>query len=143
MSVRDAIESLQAEAKAIEERLDGINIAIAELQKYSAVEIRKPKRTRIVVESQSARVRRSIADALFDAGMEMHRKELMAILREQELYPGQEPEKEMRNMASQLSDDDRFERTSDSGSGYWRLTEGAYAELSKQADAVAGLADPA
>ena len=134
MSVEDAIARLQAKARPLEERLNRIHIAIAELEELPSVEVGKIKRTRVDVESHSAKVRRSIADVLFKEGMEMHRKELMAKLREEGLYPGQDLQKEMRDMASQLSDDRRFEKVSEFGSGYWRLTKEAQAELSRQAE---------
>ena len=135
MSVKETIIQLKAKAQPLEERLDRIHIAIAELEDLLPVEkVEKSQRMRVVVESHSGKVRHAIAEALFTEGTEMHRRELMEKLREEALYPGQDPQKEMRNMASQLSDDRRFVKVGKLGSGYWRLTDIAWAEMESQAD---------
>ena len=131
MDLKEAISRIRGEARELQERLDKLNFTIETMQKLAA-ENSKPKRSRTAGDSHSTRVRRSIASMLLENAEGVHRKELMERLREGGVYPGEDLEKEMRNLSSQLSDDERFIKVDDSGSGYWTFTEDAWEELAGQ-----------
>ncbi len=129
MEIQRAIVMLEMKADLLRERLNGHLEAIEELKELANEKEEKLKKPRQVEESRGARVRSTITRLLAQEDKGLHRKDLMAKLREEGIYDGTDPQKEMSHMSFQLSSYKRFEPVDQSGSGYWRLTEAARAEL--------------
>ena len=117
MEVRVAIESLQNRADDLQQQLNGVNIAIAELRKLSDAPARSLRPTS---ESLSKRAKNTMAQILRDEGP-LHRKELQARLKQHEIEI-----EDMRLLASYLSVDKRFIPVN-KGNGVWGLTQEASA----------------
>ena len=121
-------EALKVEYRGLEIEIAATDMALEILHKVSRGK-GNPGRARASTGNSGSTVKEAIAEVLFQHGSEMHRKDIMAALVTEDVYPGEDPSKEMRYMASHLSADRRFEKAGNPGSGIWQLTDEARAEM--------------
>ena len=125
MTISTALARLYERRRQVEGQLAGINIAIDVLQTTTPNDT--PKRKRQVRDSRSGRIKNAIVDmfhSVHPVDGQVHRRAIMAQMVKLGFYKGEDPTREMRDLAVHLSVDGRFEKA-DYGSGYWRLTEEA------------------